>query len=109
MARKAATVSLFGGCPADTAIRLDTHRVHYDELAIKGTFHHTPQTIRAALKLIADGDVPARKFIQGHAPLAELPHVLASFASGENHAVKIAIVPPHAASSGGNGHRNGAK
>jgi L-iditol 2-dehydrogenase len=105
MARKAATVSLFGGCAADTSIRLDTHRVHYDELALKGTFHHTPQTVRAALKLIADGDVPAHAFIQRHAPLAELPEILASFANGSTHAVKIAILPPHTVSHNGNGHR----
>ena len=92
IARKAATVSLFGGCPADTAITLDTHRVHYDELTIKGTFHHTPQTVRAALNLIAEGLVPAREFIQQRAPLSALPAVLASLLNG-NSAVKIAIEP----------------
>lgn len=90
LARKAATVSLFGGCPADTSIALDTHRLHYDELTLKGTFHHTPQTIRAALKLIADGDLPARAFIQQHAPLADLPRVFASLLNG-NSAIKVAI------------------
>jgi len=93
IARKAATVSLFGGCPADTAITLDTHRVHYDELTIKGTFHHTPQTVRAALSLIAEGHIPAREFIQQRAPLAELPCILASLLNG-NSAVKVAIEPP---------------
>lgn len=92
MARKAATVSLFGGCPADTAITLDTARIHYDELSLKGTFHHTPQTIRAALKLLAEGDVPAREFIQQRAPLTELPNVLNTLLNG-NSAVKIAIHP----------------
>ncbi len=100
IARKAATVSLFGGCPAETAISLDTHRVHYDELTIKGTFHHTPQTIRKALALIAAGHVPARDFIQQRAPLAELPRILASLLNG-NSAVKIAITPPHASVSTG--------
>lgn len=93
MARKAATVSLFGGCPADTAITLDTHRVHYDELTIKGTFHHTPQTIRTALCLIAEDKVPAREFLQQAAPLADLPRVLASLLNG-NSAIKTVITPP---------------
>lgn len=93
LARKAATVSLFGGCPADTSIRVDTHRIHYDELTLKGTFSHTPATFRKSLQLIADGSVPARKFIQQRAPLAELPAVLASLAHGSNSAVKTCIVP----------------
>ena len=53
LVRKAGTVSLFGGCPAETFVRLDTHRVHYDELTLVGAFHHTPDTFRQALELIA--------------------------------------------------------
>lgn len=92
LARKAGTVSLFGGCPAGTTISLDTQRLHYDELTLQGTFHHTPQTVRAALELIASGGVPAREFIQQRATLVELPHVLTSLMNG-NSAVKIAILP----------------
>jgi len=90
MARKAATVNLFGGCPAGSTVHLDTGRVHYDELTLKGTFHHTPETIRKALRLIADGLVPVRALIQQHAALADLPRVLASLLNG-NCAVKVAI------------------
>ena len=94
IARKAATVSLFGGCPANTSITVDTHRIHYDELTLKGTFSHTPDTFRRALALIVDGKIPARKFIQAHAPLADLPAVLASLANGTNGAIKTCIVLP---------------
>ena len=92
LARKAGRVSLFGGCAADTHIQVDTHRIHYDELTLKGTFHHTPQTIRKALNFIAGGDVPAREFIQRSAPLSDLPSILASLASGVGP-VKTAIIP----------------
>lgn len=88
--RKAATIQLFGGCPKDALVRLDTTRVHYDELTLKGTFHHTPTAVRRALALIAGGDIPARQFIQGRAPLTELPAVLKSLCDS-NTAVKIAI------------------
>ncbi len=84
------TVNLFGGCPRDTSIRLDTSRVHYDELTLKGTFHHTPSTVRTALDLIADGRIPAKTLIQQRAPLSELPDVLKSLLNG-NCAVKVAI------------------
>lgn len=93
MARKAATVSLFGGCPANTHVKLDTHRVHYEELTLKGTFHHTPSTFRKALQLIATGDVPAALFLQDRAPLVELPHILAQFAHGAFPAIKVVIDP----------------
>lgn len=90
LARKAGRVSLFGGCPANTSIQVDTHRIHYDELTLRGTFHHTPATVRRALALIADGSVPARDFIQREAALAELPAILAELAAGRG-AVKTCI------------------
>ena len=93
LGRKAATISLFGGCPKDTTITLDTHRLHYDELTLTGAFHHTPRTFRAALNLIRSGDVPARAFISETVPLAELPAVLAALAAGTSRAVKVAIAP----------------
>ena len=92
LARKAGRVSLFGGCPADTSIRVDTHRIHYDELTLQGTFHHTPTTFRRALELIANGDVPAGDFVQRHATLQDVPSVLADLARGSG-AVKTAILP----------------
>ncbi len=92
MGRKGATINLFGGCPAESAIKLDTSRIHYDELTLKGTFHHTPATVRTALALIADGRVPAEAFIQQHASLEDLPNVLRSLLNG-NCSVKVAINP----------------
>ncbi len=97
LSRKAGTVSLFGGCPADTQITIATHRIHYDELTLKGTFSHTPNTFRRALALIVNGDVDARAFIQAQAPLADLPAVLGSLANGTNGAIKTAIIPPEPA------------
>jgi L-iditol 2-dehydrogenase len=92
MARKAGSVNLFGGCPKDSVAQLDTGRVHYDELTLRGTFHHTPSSIREALRLIAHGSFPAKKLIQQTAPLSELPAVLKSLCNG-NSAVKTAIYP----------------
>ena len=83
---------LFGGCPADTKVQLDTSRIHYDEITLKGTFHHTPATVRTALGLIADGRMPARSLIQQRAALIDLPDVLRSLMNG-NCAVKVAIDP----------------
>ena len=93
LVRKAGTVSLFGGCPAETFVRLDAHRVHYDELTLVGAFHHTPDTFRQALDLIAIGDVPAKAFLQETASLPSLPAILTSLVDGSNGAVKTVIQP----------------
>ena len=48
MARKGGTVNFFGGCASGTTVALDTQRLHYNELTLKATFHHTPETVRKA-------------------------------------------------------------
>ena len=43
-------VLFFGGCAPGTTIRLDTRRMHYEELTLLGAFHHTPEMIRRAVE-----------------------------------------------------------
>ena len=49
MVRKGGTVNLFGGCAKGTEVKLDPGALHYSEITIKSTFHHTPRFIREAL------------------------------------------------------------
>ena len=49
-------VNLFGGCASGSTISLDTHRLHYGELTIKGVYHHRPDTIARALSLLSQPD-----------------------------------------------------
>ncbi len=44
MVRKGGTVNFFGGCASGTKVRLDTNRLHYSEITLKATFHHTPES-----------------------------------------------------------------
>jgi L-iditol 2-dehydrogenase len=90
--RKGGVVNLFGGCPADTQIGIDSQRLHYQELTIKSTFHHTPESVRKAFRLIADGHVDANAFITAEAPLDNLPEVLCRMAAGGD-GLKTAILP----------------
>ena len=53
MVRKGGTVNFFGGCANGTTVALDTQRLHYNEMTLKATFHHTPETVRRAFSLIA--------------------------------------------------------
>lgn len=90
LVRKGGTVNLFGGCPAGTELRVDTARLHYDALTLLGTFHHTPATIREALRLLSNGQVPTEVLIQGRASLEELPARLAELARGGGP-LKVAV------------------
>jgi len=90
--RKGGVVQLFGGCPADTRIGIDSQLLHYQELTIKSTFHHTPESVRKAFRLIADGHVDPNAFITAEGPLEALPSVLRSMTAGGG-GLKTAILP----------------
>lgn len=89
--RKGGVVNLFAGCPADSCIGIDSQRLHYQELTIKSTFHHTPESVRKAFRLIADGLVDPNVFITGEEPLEGLPGVLGRMARGGD-GLKTAIL-----------------
>jgi len=90
--RKGGVVNLFGGCPTETRIGIDSQRLHYQELTIKSSFHHTPDSFRKAFRLIADGHVDPNQFITGEKPLAALPEVLSRMGQGADD-LKTAILP----------------
>lgn len=92
MVRRGGTVNFFGGCPSGSTIQLDTSRIHYSEITLKASFHHTPAYIRKALDSISRGEIRSRDFITGEAPLARLPEVLQHMLN-RNGDLKTAIVP----------------
>lgn len=89
--RKGGVVNLFAGCPMDSRIGIDSQRLHYQELTIKSTFHHTPDSVRRAFRLIADGHVDPNAFITAEEPLDQLPLVLEHMARGGD-GLKTAIL-----------------
>ena len=88
--RKGGVVNFFGGCPAGTTVNLDTTRLHYSNLKLLASFHHTPRTVRRALEFIEAGVVSASDFVNGECALDELPALLARMAQG-NRAVKTFV------------------
>jgi len=75
MARKGGLINLFGGPPAGTSVAFDTNLLHYSDLTLKASFHHTPATARAAFDLLSSGRFHCDAFITGAATLDELPEV----------------------------------
>ncbi|MBW4663140.1 MAG: alcohol dehydrogenase catalytic domain-containing protein [Chroococcus sp. CMT-3BRIN-NPC107] len=91
LARPGATVNLFGGCPRDTTITVNTEQLHYSELTVKGVFHNTPEYVKAALSLLASRVIPFELLISDRRPLQELEQVFQ--AMKERKVVKVAIAP----------------
>lgn len=92
MVRRGGTVNLFGGCPNDTSISLDTNRLHYSEITLKASFHHTPTLIQRALNAVSRGDITARDFVNREEPLQNLLEVFKHLMSHNGH-MKTAIIP----------------
>ena len=90
--RRGGVVNFFGGCPSGTEIRLDTNLLHYSELTLKASFHHTPALIRKALEVISRGYVGAKDFVNRVEPLANLLEVMQHLMSHNGH-LKTAIIP----------------
>jgi L-iditol 2-dehydrogenase len=91
--RKGGTVMLFAGPPAGTTVPLDLARVHYEEITVASSFHHSPRSFREALRLIAEGVIDPEALISGERGLDAVPDVLAEMARGSDD-LKTAIVPP---------------
>ena len=63
--------------------------MHYEELTLRGSFHHTPQTVRAALVFLASGAYPWERLVTHRVGLDGLP---ALFASPPDDLLKAAVV-----------------
>jgi len=92
MVRRGGTVNLFGGCPRGSKVEFDPTALHYSEITIKSTFHHTPRFIREALDAVARGEVRGTDFITGEIPLQELPGLFEHM-KHRNGEQKTAVIP----------------
>jgi L-iditol 2-dehydrogenase len=90
--RRGGVVNFFGGCPEGTEVPVDAGLLHYSELTLKASFHHTPDLIRQALDIISRGRVTARDFVNRVEPLSNLLEVMQHLMSHNGH-LKTAIIP----------------
>jgi L-iditol 2-dehydrogenase len=82
---------------------LDTNRLHYGDITLKASFHHTPAACAAAFALVCDGRFKAADFITRTAPLKDVPEVFAQMMtrSADNRAdIKTAVIPGRNGSNG---------
>jgi L-iditol 2-dehydrogenase len=83
---------LFGGCSRGTLVQVDPNALHYSEITIKSTFHHSPQFIREALDAIARGEIRSSDFVNAEIPLTELPRMFEHM-KNRNGEMKVAVIP----------------
>jgi L-iditol 2-dehydrogenase len=92
MVRKGGTVNFFGGPPSGTKVEIDTNLLHYSDITLKASFHHTPAAVRRAFNMIADGRFKAADFITGKAALEDLQLTLERLLQRTSE-IKIIIDP----------------
>jgi L-iditol 2-dehydrogenase len=98
MVRRGGTVNFFGGPPSGTVVALDTNRLHYGDITLKASFHHTPATARTAFSLIASGRFKCREYITGTAMLTDVPGIFARMTTRSSNGIaradiKTAVFP----------------
>jgi L-iditol 2-dehydrogenase len=78
-------------------VELETNLIHYSDLTLKASFHHTPATVRAAFELLLSGRFQCADFLTGSAALEDLPQVfrrmLTRPAEGIAPEIKTVIYP----------------
>jgi len=95
MVRKGGVVNFFGGPPSGTKVQLDTNRLHYGDITLKSSFHHTPATCRIAFDLVTSGRFKCAEYITGRAGLDEVPSLFARMMTrdGGLRQIKTAVFP----------------
>jgi L-iditol 2-dehydrogenase len=95
MVRKGGVVNFFGGPPSGTKVQLDTNRLHYGDITLKASFHHTPATCRTAFALVTSGRFKCGEYITGRVALDAVPAVFAGMMSrsGGVQDIKTAVFP----------------
>ncbi|NUT54472.1 MAG: zinc-binding dehydrogenase, partial [Thermoleophilia bacterium] len=77
LVRPGGSVLYFGGLAAGAELRVDAYRLHYEELTLRGSFHHAPRHVRAALAFLAGGAYPWERLITHRVRLEDVAALLA--------------------------------
>jgi len=92
MVRRGGVVNFFSGLPSGTRVEIEPAAMHYSEIKLLSTFHHTPRFIREALEAIKRGDITAQDFVTEEISLADLPQAFERMKSRSGE-IKLAVRP----------------
>jgi L-iditol 2-dehydrogenase len=91
LVRSGGKILFFGGLPRGTSISIDSYRIHYEEIEVKGAFHTTPRDVDEAYKLIEGRRLRLRELVSGVMPLERVREALESMGRGAG--LKYVIKP----------------
>jgi L-iditol 2-dehydrogenase len=90
LVRPGGVVLAFGGLPRDARVEIDPYRIHYEEVELRGAFHHAPRQVRAALAFLAGGAYPFERLVTHRVGLDGVGALLADPPADY---LKAAVVP----------------
>ena len=77
LVRPGGTMLAFGGLPRETRVEIDPYRIHYEQVTLRGAFHHTPRHVRAALAFLGSGAYPFERLVTHQVGLEGVAGLLA--------------------------------
>src|SRR5438552_17877438 len=92
LVRRGGVVNFFSGLPSGAKLEIEPAMIHYSEIKIISTFHHTPRFIREALEAVRRGDISAQHFVTEEIRLMDLPQAFERMKSRSGE-IKLAVRP----------------
>lgn len=83
MARPGGEVLFFGGTKKGMSVPIDTTKVHYEQLTLKGVFHTTPRHVNAAFEMLKMNAITAEDFVQNEYSIEDTEKAILEHASGK--------------------------
>lgn len=81
--RKGGAINLFAGMPAGSKLEVDMNSIHYDEVALTGSFGFGPKDFQDAVEMISIGTLDTGRLITSFVPLSETKEAIAKLARQE--------------------------
>ncbi len=82
---------VFSGVERGTTLSIDIHSLHYGEMSVVGSFHHTPDTVRRAIDILRKNHKKLESLITHELPLERIEEAFRLMM--EKKALKVAIRP----------------
>jgi L-iditol 2-dehydrogenase len=82
MVRPGGFVLCFGGTKKGLTVPLDTTKLHYEQITVKGVFHTTPIHVNAAFEMLKMYAISADDFVQNEYSIEEIEKAILEHASG---------------------------
>lgn len=90
-AAKRGRISLFGGIPGDGKGYLDSNMIHYKELQVFGVHATTPEYMKEIMKMMEDGELDAKKYIEKTVALEDIEKGF--FSIRDENTMKVVVHP----------------